>query len=168
MSVSLILIPAALAIAGVVGGAGAAGIASLSDAQESSSAGSGGAAPVAVRTRMKDAGLLAAALRELGASAVDLRGEQLSAVVRDLALSMHRDDGGIWAARITGVDGREAGLEEAEELIRRVDAAYARQVQHAVAARIRDRAEDAGFELLSEAREDDDSVTMVLSVREQR
>ncbi|WP_309128553.1 hypothetical protein [Microbacterium sp.] len=168
MSVSLILIPAALAIAGVVGGAGAVGIASQTDRQAYAPAGPGGAASVAVQTRMRDAALLSAALRELGASAVDLQGDELSAVVGDLALTMTRDADGIWAARITGADGREAVLAEAEELIGRVDAAYAGQVQRAVAARIRERADDAGFELLSESREDDDSVTMVLSVRDQR
>ncbi|MFD5215091.1 hypothetical protein [Microbacterium sp. NPDC058345] len=168
MSVSLILIPAALAVAGIAGGAGAFGIASQTDRSEQSSAGRGDAAPVAVQTRMKDAALLGAALRDLGASTVDLQDDELSAVIGDLALTMTRDPDGIWAARITGADGRQAVRAEAEELIGRVDAAYAGQVQRAVAARIRDRADDAGFELLSESREDDDSVTMVLSVREQR
>lgn len=168
MSVSLILIPAALAIAGVIGGAGAAGIAAQSDATDTAPVSGAGPASVQVQTRMKDAALLGAALQDLGAETVDVDGDALTAVIGDLALRMTRDDQGVWTAHVTGADGREAGRAEAESLIARMDAAYARRVQQAVAERIRDRADEAGFELLSESRENDDSVTMVLAVRDQR
>lgn len=167
MSVSLILVPAALAIAGVVGGVGAAGVVSQTEAETKPSGGSAPAS-IAVQTRMKDATLLGAALQGLGASAVEVGSSELTALVDDLELRMTRNDEGIWTAHVTGADGREADRSEAESLIERVDAAYAREVQRAVAARIRDRADAAGFELMSESRESDDSVTMVLSVREER
>lgn len=167
MSVSLLLVPAALAIAGVIGGAGVAGAMSQRE-EETAPAGGGGPTSVAVQTRMKDASLLGAALHDLGAVNVHNSDGALTATIDDLELRMTRDAEGIWAAHVAGSDGREAHRAEAEQLIARLDAAYARQVQQAVAARIRDRADDAGFELMSESRESDDSVTMVLSVRQER
>lgn len=166
MSVSLILVPAALAIAGIIGTAGAAGAASMSTDERTSSGGSG-PTPIEVHTRMKDASLLASALQDLGASTVDAVDGALTAVVGDLSLRMTRDDDDIWTAHITGADGRDAQAADATALIEQIDAAYARRVQREVAARIRTRADDAGFELISESREEDDSVTMVLAVREQ-
>ena len=165
MSVSLILVPAALAVAGIVGGVGVAGVQSLSttDAEQSSPR---GATPLQVQTRMKNAGLLASALHDLGAGSVQTADGELTATVGDLSLRMTRDDEGIWTAHVTGADGRDADVAEATALIERMDAAYARRVQQEVASRIRARADDAGFELLSESREQDDSVTMVLGVRE--
>lgn len=176
MSVSLILVPAALAVAGLAGGAGVFGAMSQRDeASESAAAPRPSTVPVApvpssvtVQTRMKDADLLSAALRDLGAAQVDRTGDELTAVVDDLELRMTRDAEGIWAAFITGADGREANRAEAESLVQRMDSAYAHQVQQAVAERIRSRADSAGFELVSESRQDDDSVTMVLSVRDAR
>ena len=58
------------------------------------------------------------------------------------------------------------GTAEATALIQRLDAAYALRVQHAVAERIRTRADTAGFELVSETRDEDDTVTMVLNVKD--
>ena len=63
-------------------------------------------------------------------------------------------------------DGRELAEAEAAELVSRLDAAYALRVQQTVAARIRERAASAGFELVSESRDDDDTVTMVLDVKD--
>ncbi|MGF2947810.1 hypothetical protein [Microbacterium alcoholitolerans] len=170
MSVSLILVPAALAVAGIVGGIGVAGVQSQTEAGQTDAAQRprGGATPLQVQTRMRDADLLASALRDLGAASVQTVAGELTAVVGDLALRMTRDEEGIWTAHVAGSDGRDADVADATALIERMDAAYARRVQQEVAARIRARADDAGFELLSESREQDDSVTMVLSVREQR
>ena len=39
-------------------------------------------------------------------------------------------------------------------------------MQQTVASRIRERAASAGFELVSETRDDDDTVTMVLDVKD--
>lgn len=166
MSVSLILIPTVLAIATAVGGTGIAGSLSQHDGERG-----GGSAPtpqIRVQTRMKDPQLLADALAELGATGVGVSDDRISAVVDGLELTMERDEDGVWAAHIDRADGRAAQRAEAEELIGRLDATYARHVQRAVAARIRERADSAGFELVSESREDDDTVTMVLGVREER
>lgn len=170
MSVSLILVPAALAVAGIVGGIGVAGVQSQTDAGQRDAAPSprGAATPLRVQTRMKDADLLASALRDLGAETVQTVDGELTAIIGDLSLRMTRDEDGIWTAHVAGSDGHDADVTDATALIERMDAAYARRVQQAVAARIRARADDAGFELVSESREQDDSVTMVLSVREQR
>jgi len=168
MSVSLLLVPAALAVAGIVAGAGTAGALSQREKETQSSDPVAGPTSVAVQTRMKNADLLGAALQDIGATQVAQSGDELSAVVGDLELQMTRDAEGIWTAHIVGADGREASRSEAEALIERMDAAYARQVQQAVATRIRERADAAGFELMSESRQDDDSVTMVLSVRDVR
>ncbi|MEJ1086895.1 hypothetical protein WDU99_01035 [Microbacterium sp. Mu-80] len=175
MSVSLLLIPAALAVAGVVGGIGVAGVQSQSgtDASQKSGKSAPGreipadetVTPLQVQTRMKNAGLLASALHDLGATSIDTVDGELTAVVDDLSLRMTRDADGIWTAHVTGTDGREADVSDATALMTRIDGAYARRVQQEVAARIRARAADAGFELVSESRQSDDSVTMVLSVR---
>jgi hypothetical protein len=54
----------------------------------------------------------------------------------------------------------------ASDLVARLDGAYAARVQSAVAARIRAQADSAGFELVSETRDEDATVTMVLNVRQ--
>ncbi|UNK72233.1 hypothetical protein [Microbacterium sp. H1-D42] len=180
MSVSLLLIPAALAVAGIVGGIGAAGVQSQSGAENTRAAKPGKGAParpatadehatpVQVQTRMKNADLLASALHDLGATSVGTVDGELTAVVDDLSLRMTRDADGIWTAHVAGADGRDADVGDATALMTRIDTAYARRVQQEVAARIRTRADDAGFELVSESRQEDDSVTMVLSVRDGR
>lgn len=175
MSVSLLLIPAALAVAGVVGGIGVAGVQSQSGTDTAQKSGKSAPAeqtpadetvtPLQVQTRMKNADLLASALHDLGATSIGTVGGELTAVVDDLSLRMARDADGIWTAHVTGADGREADVSDATALMTRIDGAYARRVQQEVAARIRARADDAGFELVSESRQSDDSVTMVLSVR---
>lgn len=166
MSVSLILIPTALAVATAIGGAGVAGVAANSRATKDDDRRE--AKQVRVQTRMKDAELLASALQDIGAVDVDSAADRLTGIVDGLSLTMARDEDGVWTAHVVGADGREATRTEATALIERLDAAYARHVQAAVAARIRDRADHAGFELLSESRQEDDSVMMVLGVREQR
>lgn len=172
MSISLILIPAALAAVAAVTATGTAGMISLSGDQTSSTEGrtatedSGGARPVAVQTRMKDPDLLGAALADIGATQVSVSGDQLTALVDGIELTMARGEDGVWAAHFVRADGLELGASEATALVEKLDAAYALQVQAAVAARIRSRAADAGFELVSEQRDEEDTVTMVLSVKD--
>lgn len=178
MSVTLLLIPGALAIAGAVGGVGALGAAVQSRQEQragsrervdESAAERGarggderadGPMPVQVRTRMKDATLLAAALEDLGAAELAVADGEVSATLGARRLEMQRDDDGIWEAHVAGANEAEAG-----ELIASLDAAYALRVQQTVAERIRQRAGDAGFSLLSETRQEDRSLTMVLEVR---
>lgn len=163
MSITFALIPVALAAAAAVGGAGVGG--TLSTRSKG-----GRAAPVGreltVQTRMKDANLLGHALEDLGAQRVRVEDETISAQIDGIGLQMTRDADQVWQAHFTALDGRTVTEVEGSELIGHLDAAYARRVQHAVAERIRTRAEDAGFDLVSETREADDTVTMVLHVRE--
>jgi hypothetical protein len=118
-----------------------------------------------VRTRMKDSTLLSDALGNLGASGITVSGSKVTADVDGVALTMTLTDDGVWEAHVEGQDGREVTVASASELLRQLDGAYAAMVQRAVAEKIRQRAETSGFDLVSETREADDTVTMVLNVR---
>jgi hypothetical protein len=167
MSISLILVPAALAAAAAIGGTGVFGaIATNADAEHGPGGGSE-SVPVAVQTRMKDPTLLADALADLGAIEVSQDGGALVATVDGIELVMSRTEDGVWGAHLSRIDGHDVSEAEATELVTRLDAAYARRVQRAVAERIRARADQAGFELVSETRDESDTVTMVLNVRDQ-
>ncbi|AEV83749.1 hypothetical protein ACWT_2692 [Actinoplanes sp. SE50] len=144
MSVSLLLVPLALA--------GAAAVQARAERR------SNGQTLVQVNTRMRDVTLLADALRDTGA--VVSGGEAaLTARWGDQALTFGRDADGIWSAHADGV-----GVERAVELITAVDAAYGRRVQQAVLDRIRAQAPAAGLRLESESRQDDASVRLVFEV----
>jgi hypothetical protein len=168
MSVSLILIPAAIAAVTAISATGVGGILSLggrSEAKESSDVGDA-ARPVAVQTRMKDPELLGDALRDIGAPNVSVTGDGISAELDELTITMTRTPEGIWAAHLERLDGHELAASDATALVQRLDAAYALRVQQAVAERIRSRADTAGFELVSETRDEDDTLTMVLNVKD--
>lgn len=169
MSVSIVLIPAAIAAiaSAAAGGTAAAGVGiGIAGAIRSMTAGGADEpAVVQVRTRMKDRGLLAEALGDLGAVDVEV-GDQVAATVDGIRLVMQSTPEGVWAAEFTPATGRPAvTTEDATRLAERLDAAYAARVQAAVAQRIRDRASDAGLELVSETVGENDEVTMVLDVR---
>lgn len=167
MSISLILLPAALAAAAAVGGTGALGAIALnSGAKNDPGPGQTEAVPIAVQTRMKDPDLLAAALADLGATDASISDGVLTATIDGIEVVMSRTEDGVWGAHLSRVDGHEVTEAEATALMTQLDAAYARHVQRAVAERIRSRADQAGFELVSETRDDDDTVTMVLNVRD--
>ena len=164
MSISLLLIPAALAAATAVGAAGVVGaVGTIAVARGETPH---GATPVAVRTRMKDPDLLAAALADLGATSVAWREGTLTGTVDGVEVELTQAQGGVWGAHLRRLDGRDVAEDEAAALVGRLDAAYAVHVQHTVAERIRAHAGVAGFELVSEARDDDDTITMVLAVKE--
>lgn len=165
MSISLILIPAALAAAAALGGTGVIG-AIAATSGDRTDPGGGEAVPISVQTRMKDPELLAAALADLGATSVSAGDGSVTATVDGLEIEMARTDDGVWGAHLQRVDGHDVTEAEATELVARLDAAYARHVQRAVAERIRSRADQAGFELVSETRDDSDTVTMVLNVKD--
>ena len=169
MSVSIILIPAAIAAiaSAAAGGAGAVGIGAGVAGMISSLRGGGAeeTTTLQVRTRMKDRGLLAEALGDLGAVDVEV-GDQVAATVDGIQLVMQSTPEGVWAANFTPAKGApEVTTEAATKLAERLDTAYAARVQTAVAERIRSRAGDAGLELVSETVGDDQEVTMVLNVR---
>lgn len=165
MSVTIALIPLAIAAATFIAGGGIV-------AGSTSKTEDGGAAHLqtttaAVRTRMKDLGLLEAALGDIHATDLQRDGDALTAAVEGMSLSMARDNEGIWQAHFTGEGISDDELIEAgTAVIARLDTAYAARVQAAVASRIRERADAAGFELTSESVEEDDTVTMVLTVRD--
>lgn len=161
MSVTLILLPIALAAAAAAGGVGALG-ATLT----AKSGGSTDSRPeIRVRTRMKDSTLLADALTNLGATAVDVSRTRVTAEVDGVSLTMTLTDDGVWEAHVESLDDRDVTVQSATELLQRLDTEYAAMVQQAVAEKIRARAETSGFDLVSETREADDTVTMVLTVR---
>jgi hypothetical protein len=164
MSVTLILLPIALAAAAAAGGAGALG--AVLTAKGSDSAGTAPAA-VRVRTRMKDSTLLSNALTNLGATNITVSATRVTAetVIDGASLTMTLTDDGVWEAHVEGLDGTEITVATATELLQRLDGEYAAMVQQAVAEKIRLRAESSGFDLVSETREADDTVTMVLNVR---
>ena len=163
MSVTLVLIPLALAAAAAAGGVGALGATVM--AKSSGAVSSGPAPAVRVRTRMKDSTLLADALSNLGATDVSVTRSRVVATVDGVSLTMTVTDEGVWEAHVESLDGRIVTSDSATELVQRLDASYAAMVQQAVAEKIRLRAESSGFDLVSETREADDTVTMVLNVR---
>ena len=163
MSVTLILLPLALAAATAAGGVGFLGAAVTAKGGNDS----GPAAEIRVRTRMKDSTLLADALTNLGASAIDVSRTRVTAELDGVSLTMTLTDDEVWEAHVEGRDGHEVTLVSATELLQRLDGEYAAMVQRAVAEKIRARAESSGFDLVSETRETDDTVTMVLNVRAQ-
>ncbi|MET0954779.1 MAG: hypothetical protein ABWY68_02435 [Cryobacterium sp.] len=164
MSVTLILLPIALAAAAAAGGIGGIGAAITAKANSADTA--AGAPPeIRVRTRMKDSTLLADALTNLGATAIDVSRTRVIAEVDGVSLTMTLTDDGVWEAHVESLDGVEVTVQSATDLLQRLDGEYALMVQQAVAEKIRLRAESSGFDLVSETREADDTVTMVLNVR---
>ncbi|MBG0564946.1 hypothetical protein [Actinoplanes aureus] len=148
MSVSLLLVPLAMA--------GAAAV------QAAAGRKADGRLVCQVQTRMRDVTLLESALRDTGAT-VTTSGDTLSATWAQSAATFTRGADGIWAAHVTGVD--QAG---AVELMTTVDGAYGRRVQQAVLERLRDQAPAAGLRLESESVEQDASVRLVFEVESER
>ncbi|MGI5237318.1 hypothetical protein [Dactylosporangium sp. CA-139066] len=143
MSVSLLLIPLAIAAA-----AAHAGLSKDKDTTVCQ-----------VQTRMRDAGLLTAALSESRA-VVTREGADLVADWAGVQARFSRDEQQIWTAHFTG-DVDEA---RAVDIVRAVDAAYGRQVQRAVLARLTERAPAAGLRLESRSVTPDQAVRLVFAV----
>jgi hypothetical protein len=161
MSVTLILLPIALAAAAAAGGAGALGAVMTAKGTDEA----GPMPAVRVRTRMKDSTLLSDALSNLGASGITVSATSVTAVVDGASLRMTLTSDGVWEAHVEGTGGGDVTVATATELLQRLDGEYAVLVQRAVAEKIRLRAESSGFDLVSETRDVDDTVTMVLNVR---
>ncbi|GLI03603.1 hypothetical protein [Phytohabitans aurantiacus] len=146
MSISLILVPLAVAAVAAVNGAR-----STRDAT--------GQVVCEVRTRMRDERLLAAALEETGA-AVTADEREIAAQWAGVRAAFARDTEGVWSAHFTG----DVDESRAVEIIRAVDVGYGRQVQRAVLERLRERAPAAGFSLESETITEDAGVRLVFAV----
>ncbi|HEV7708742.1 MAG TPA: hypothetical protein VGP16_11160 [Asanoa sp.] len=144
MSVSLILIPAALAVAAAV---------------QARAADAGGGTVCTVSTRMRDSALLSEALRETGA-VVTTGSDLVDAAWQGVTARFTRDAGGIWTAHFSG----DVDQARAVEIVGRLDAAYGRHVQAAVVDRLRTRAPAAGLRLESETVTDDAAVRLVFAV----
>ncbi|MBG6238544.1 hypothetical protein IWX78_001516 [Mycetocola sp. CAN_C7] len=163
MSVTLLLIPLAIAAATAAGGVGVAGAVTM--ARNTGDDSAGPAPALRVRTRMKDSTLLSDALTNLGATRVEVSKRSVTAEIDGTSLTMRLTDDKIWEAHVEGIDGRVVDEASVTDLIQRLDAEYALLVQQTVAEKIRQRAESSGFDLVSETRDVDDTVTMVLNVR---
>jgi len=146
MSVSLILLP--LAVAAV---AAYEGTRSARDAD--------GRVVCHVRTRMRDPALLTAALEDTNA-VVTRTDQEIVAEWQGVRASFVRGEDGIWAAHFTG----EVDEARAVEIVHAIDASYGRHVQQAVLARLRERASQVGLRLESETVTEDQSVQLVFAV----
>jgi len=113
-----------------------------------------------VATRMRDHGLLTAALADTGASTAIEDENTLVATWQGVQARFTRDQDGIWSAHLTG----QVDQDRAMGIITAVDQAYGRQVQAAVLARLHERAPAAGMRVESQRVADDASVTLVLAV----
>ncbi|MFI5912981.1 hypothetical protein [Dactylosporangium sp. NPDC051541] len=143
MSISLILVPLAIAAAAAHAG--------LKQGQDTT--------VCQVQTRMRDANLLTAALRDTRA-VVAPHEDGLVADWAGVRARFVRDEQHIWTAHFTG-DVVEA---QAVDIVRAVDAAYGRQVQAAVLRRLTDRAPAAGLRLESRSVTPDRAVRLVFAV----
>lgn len=149
MSVSIILVPLAIAAVG----------AWQASRQEVNSE---GAAVCHVQTRMRDQQLLGRALQDTRA-VVSMAPDAVVARWSGLEAEFRRDGAGIWQANFTG----DVDVERATEIVLLVDVAYGRLVQQTVLARLRQRAPEAGMSIASETVESDESVTLLLNVQRQ-
>jgi hypothetical protein len=148
MSIELVLVPAAIAAYGAYKTLRA----------ERSSAGT----VCEVQTRMRDEGLLVAALQETSARVSTIGTGILRAQWQEVTAEFTRDSDGIWRTVFTGnVDeARAVGIVQA------IDTAYGRQVQRVVVQRLKERAPQAGMTVVSQTVEQDDTVMLVLDVDE--
>ncbi|WP_227457532.1 hypothetical protein ACN263_01795 [Micromonospora sp. WMMD729] len=146
LSVSLILVPLAVATVAAVRGATA-------------SRDERGRVICQVQTRMRDETLLSAALRETNA-VVTADHQEIVASWGRVQATFQRGPDAVWSAHLTG-DVDEQG---AVDIVRAIDAEYGRQVQRAVLERLRERAPAAGLRLESETVAEDASVRMVFAV----
>lgn len=112
-----------------------------------------------VQTRMRDAGLLAEALSDTGAS-VGVDAEVITADWLGVQAQFRRSEAGVWHVALSG----DVDEEKAPAIATAVDQAYGRRVQQAVLQRLRERAEPAGMRIESERVEDDASVVVTLTV----
>jgi hypothetical protein len=146
MSISLVLIPLAMAAVG-------AWQASRKETDAD------GRTVCHVQTRMRDSELLIAALTDTQA-AVTRSAQTITADWHGVRAQFQRDSSGIWQVDFTG----EVDEQRAPEIVIAIDQAYGRQVQQTVLAKLLDRAPSAGMTIASQTMEDDESVTLVLNV----
>ena len=113
-----------------------------------------------VASRMRHGGLLADSLSDLGIAVTHESEGHISAVQQERKLEFRRNDEDLWVATFDGSWSEG----EAMELLTRLDAAYGRRVQQDVIAKIHERAPAAGMHITSEVVDNEDTVTLMLSV----
>ena len=115
---------------------------------------------IQVASRMRHGGLLVNSLNDLGL-AVTHEGEgHISAAQQEGEVAFRRNEEDLWVATFA-----ESWTEiEAMELLTKLDVAYGRQVQKDVIAKIHERAPAAGMHITSEAVDNEETVTLMLSV----
>ncbi|MBD8043212.1 hypothetical protein H9638_05230 [Arthrobacter sp. Sa2BUA2] len=155
MSVSLLLIPAAMAALPAAMSAAAAAMEKAVNPADDT-------AHFRVQTRMKDIGLLQLAIGDTGGVVRKAGPGRITAAWQEHVAMFTCGDDGVWAVHF---DGPEASLEQAETILQDLDSAYARRVQSAVVQRLKERAGGANLQLQSETVEEDNTVTLVLNVR---
>ena len=113
-----------------------------------------------VESRMRDGGLLAASLQELGAVVRQGGDDVLLAETAAGGVTMSRNAAGLWTARFP----RTWAPERARAFIEDLDRTYGLQVQQAVIRRLQERAPQAGMRVTSQSVDDDRVVTLVMEV----
>lgn len=109
-----------------------------------------------VETRLKDPGMLAQAIRNLGGVA-EVRPDGVHGQLRGASLSFTTNQDGLAVARVANVDGSMA-----EALISQIDADYASQVQTHLYDRLVARAAELGLTVESEHVDEDNTITVTL------
>jgi hypothetical protein len=145
MGVSLVLIPLALAIQGMVVTRG-------EKRQQQ----------FVLKTRMKNRELLLSALRKTGVEPVEKDGIIRTAHGPDKQLSFHLNEENGYDVRFTG----KWSLEEAEEWTTQLHEEYTLLLQEQVYRKLLERSKERGLDLETEEVEDDNSIVLTFTVRE--
>ena len=148
MSVEIVLIPLAIAIT------------AATQSYKARSAGASASNEMHVESRMRDGGLLAASLQELGAVVRQGGDDVLLAETAAGGVTMSRNAAGLWTARFP----RTWAPERARAFIEDLDRTYGLQVQQAVIRRLQERAPQAGMRVTSQSVDDDRVFTLVMEV----
>lgn len=149
MSIELLLVPLVIAALG----------AAKAKVEGETSQGLG-ADGVRVTSRLKDGGLVAAALGDLGAVLFRTESDAIEGSVGGKPFTFTRNEEGLWAARFAEAWGQEGAV----DLVTRLDTAYGLRVQQEVLRKIRARAPGAGMTIASETVDEDETVTLTLNV----
>ena len=145
MSVSLALIPVAIAVAGAI----ATRKEAQRDPQDS----------FRLETRMKDEGLLNAALESYGCRSV-VTGGTVDSALGDTRMVFERDERGVFDALFVG----DISAEHAGAFLTELNEEYTLLVQQRVYQNLLSRAEERGLVVESEEIQEDNSVMITLRV----
>jgi len=113
-----------------------------------------------VQTRLRDEGLLTEAVTNLGGQALRTPAG-LTAEIEGGRITFTTNAEGLAVAHVEGIDARSA-----EEVIRRIDAEYAAQVQTRLYDRLKARAAELGLLVESEHVDADNNITVVLQTND--